>query len=99
VRCLVAEGGQVVATGTNSERVEKPATELPGTQVLRDDAADAGSRLAEAIAAGGPLDRVWLNAGHADIRAVDEVDAGFFDRVMAVNVRAPFLQLAALDRT
>jgi NAD(P)-dependent dehydrogenase (short-subunit alcohol dehydrogenase family) len=36
---------------------------------------------------------VWLNAGNADTAPVEQDSAEFFDRMMAVNVRAAFLQL------
>lgn len=46
---------------------------------------------------GGSLDGLWLNAAFATIELLEEVTAPGFDRMMAVNVRGPMLQLAALS--
>ncbi len=37
------------------------------------------------------------SAGYGDVAGVDEVTAEFFDKMIATNVRAPFLQLASLS--
>jgi NAD(P)-dependent dehydrogenase (short-subunit alcohol dehydrogenase family) len=94
----VAEGGSVVLTGTNDQRIAALRTEFPDAVVLRDDASapDTGAALRAALEAGPKLDGLWLNAGYADICGVEEVTADFFDRMMATNVRGPMLQLAAL---
>lgn len=98
-RRIASEGGTVFATGTNEERIEQLRHDLPGGHLWRNDASDpdTGHQLADLVEqAGGCFDGLWLNAGYADIAAVGQVDATFFDRMMAVNVRAMFLQIAAL---
>jgi NAD(P)-dependent dehydrogenase (short-subunit alcohol dehydrogenase family) len=98
-RRIAAEGGQVVVTGTNPQRLADTQKALPDAQVLRNDAGDpsAADALAQSVAAAGGLDGLWLNAGYAAVAGVDEVDADFFDRMMNANVRGPVLQLARLS--
>lgn len=94
---IAAEGGTLTLTGTNAERLADLRTTLPEANVLTNDAGapDSGQALGAALADGG-LDGLWLNAGYADVAAVDAIDADFFDRMMNANVRGPILQLAAL---
>lgn len=98
-RRLIAEGGTVSLTGMNPQRLDAARRHLPGALVLANDAAKPSDTaiLAERIKAGAPLDGLWLNAGYAEIGAVEEVTADAFDRMMAANVRGPMLQLAALS--
>src|SRR5262245_47159302 len=39
----------------------------------------------------GPIDILAANAGHSQRATYEEVDAADFDRMLAVNLRAPFL--------
>lgn len=99
-RRISAEGGTVLATGTNAQRIASLRDELSVGQVWDNDASDpdTGRQLAELVGSTGvPLHGLWLNAGYAGVVGVEQVDAEFFDRMMAVNVRAMFLQLAALS--
>ncbi|MEV4313606.1 SDR family oxidoreductase [Actinocrispum sp. NPDC049592] len=95
---IVREGGEVILTGTRPDRLKAVQEALPGVTVLRNDASDpeAADELASAVAQVGPLHGLWLNAGYADVAAVDEITAEFFDRMMRTNVRGPVLQLARL---
>lgn len=100
VRRIAAEDGLVIATGTDQERIDHLREELPEAAVWHNEAADpdTGTRLARQVGdSGRGLDGLWLNAGYADVAPVGEVTAEFFDRMMAVNVRSVFLQLAALS--
>lgn len=97
---IVAEGGTVIATGLNPERISSTQRMLGDRgQVLASDAADPSSvaLLVETANKAGGLHGVWLNAGYAALGAPEEVDADAFDRMMAANVRGPMLQLAALS--
>lgn len=97
---IAAEGGQVIATGRDLERLAALRQALPGDAlVLRNDAADpdAARDLALAIQPGGGLDGMWLNAGYAAVCAIEEVDAAFFDAMMQANLRGPVLQMACLS--
>ena len=98
-RRLAAEGGSVVLTGTDEQRLAAAREELPGAEVVADDASrpESGEVLGEVVdRLNGGLDGLWLNAGYADVSDVDEVDAEFFDRMVRANVRGPVLQLARL---
>ena len=100
VRRIAAEDGLVIATGTDQERIDHLREELPEAAVWHNEAADpdTGTQLARQVRdSGRGLDGLWLNAGYADVAPVGEVTAKFFDRMMAVNVRSVFLQLAALS--
>ena len=97
-RRLGGEGAELLLTGTNPDRLAELAHALPRAVVLANDAADpaAAEALADEVASRGGLDGLWLNAGCGAVAAVEAVDAEFFDRMMAVNVRGPVLQLARL---
>ncbi|MDT8266228.1 SDR family NAD(P)-dependent oxidoreductase, partial [Roseomonas sp. DSM 102946] len=97
---IAAEGGQVIATGRDPDRLAALRQALPeAALVLRNDAADPGvaRELAEAVASGGGLDGAWLNAGYAAVCAIEAVDAEFFDAMMQANLRGPVLQMACLS--
>lgn len=98
-RRIADEGGSLVPTGRNPQRLDALRAEFPDALVLTDDAADpeTGARLAAAVDGLGGLDGLWLNAGYADIGTVDALTAEFFDAMTAANVRGPALQLAALS--
>ena len=99
-RRIVAEDGAVVVTGLSGDRIAEARRLLgPGSLVLANDASDPASpgHLADAVHAAGGLDGLWLNAGTAALGSPEEVDVAAFDRMMAVNVRGPMLQLASLS--
>jgi NAD(P)-dependent dehydrogenase (short-subunit alcohol dehydrogenase family) len=99
-RRIIAEGGHVVLTGMNNERIHSARQTLgEKAEVIRNDAADpdAAHSLAEAVKAIGPLDGLWLNAAFASLGAPEEITAADFDAMMATNVRGPMLQLASLS--
>lgn len=97
-RLLADEGAHLVLTGTNDERLAALAAEIGSATVLLNDASrmDVGTTLAEQLS-GLDIDGLWLNAGYADVAPIADVDAQFFDSMMATNVRGPMLQLAALN--
>lgn len=97
---IAEEGGRVVVTGRTQAHLDAVRAELPASSVvLRNDAGDpaAVAALAEAARAMGGLDGLWLNAAVAEVGPLEAVTAEAFDRMMAVNVRGPMLQLAALS--
>jgi 3-oxoacyl-[acyl-carrier protein] reductase len=54
--------------------------------------AEAPDRLIDAVeAAFGPIDVLVANHGMSDVARYEQVDAAAFDRMLAVNLRAPFL--------
>jgi NAD(P)-dependent dehydrogenase (short-subunit alcohol dehydrogenase family) len=97
---IVAEGGTVIVTGLNPDRITSTQRALGDRgHVIASDAGDPASvaLLVEAASEVGGLDGLWLNAGYAALGTPEEVDADSFDRMMAANVRGPMLQLAALS--
>lgn len=96
---IANEGGIVIATGRDPERLDNLKRALPGSAVVVcDDASDpeTGTALARHVRISGPLDGLWLNAGYASVGAITAIDAGTVDSVVAANVRGPILQLAGL---
>ncbi|MEM7272900.1 MAG: SDR family oxidoreductase [Actinomycetota bacterium] len=100
-RRIADEGGLVLVTGRDPERI-KAADELERITAISDDnaAADAAAlRQAVADHLGGRVDALFLNAGLGAFAPLSATDATEFDRQFNINVRGPFLQLAALDDT
>lgn len=97
-RC-VAEGGRVVIHGRDGARGEQLVAELgEGAALHIDDLADstAPQRLIDAtIRAFGKLDGLVNNAAYIVRSDLQTTDAELFDRVMAINVRAPMLLIQA----
>lgn len=99
VRRILQEGGEVLGTGRDIRKVaqENPAL-LDDVLWIQNDAADpaAAHALSRRVREGARLDGLWLNAGHAVIGDIRQIDADAFDAIMATNVRGPVLQLACL---
>ncbi|MDE4605675.1 SDR family oxidoreductase [Sinorhizobium meliloti] len=99
-RRIVAEGGRVILTGMNEDRLEATRKEFGDkAAVVRNDAADpaASADLSDIVKSAGGIDGLWLNAAFATLGPPEEIHAGDFDRMMATNVRGPMLQLAMLS--
>src|SRR3954470_23514470 len=99
-RQFIAEGARVAVTGTNPKTLEEAAKVL-GTHALivRADAGDIAAQadLARQLkAAFGGIDAVFVNAGVADFRPLEQWDAAGFDRSFEINVRGPFFLIQAL---
>ncbi|MDK1702149.1 Levodione reductase [Serratia rubidaea] len=97
---VVAEGGRVALTGLNPARLAAAAEQLPADSlVLSNDAASEADieALGAALASWGRIDGLWLNAGYAQVGALESVDAAAFNQMMNANVRGPMLQLARLS--
>jgi NAD(P)-dependent dehydrogenase (short-subunit alcohol dehydrogenase family) len=99
-RQFIAEGARVAVTGTNPETIERARAELgKEALILR---ADAGSvadqqRLAKALAESfGQVDAVFVNAGVADFRPIEQWDEAGFDRSVAINLKGPLFLVQAL---
>jgi NAD(P)-dependent dehydrogenase (short-subunit alcohol dehydrogenase family) len=100
-RRFVAEGAKVVLQGRNAERGETILKELGEDKAAfcQGDLADAAypEQLAkEALAAFGKIDCLVNNAAITVRGRIEETDAGFFDRMIAINTRAPMLLIRAL---
>jgi NAD(P)-dependent dehydrogenase (short-subunit alcohol dehydrogenase family) len=98
-RRVLAEGGRVVIHGRNRPRAEALASDFPErTAVAIADLAEpvAAKQVVEAAtAAFGRIDAVVNNAALVARSDLFSTDATFFDKMMAVNVRAPLLLVQA----
>src|SRR5687768_15793896 len=98
-RRVVAEGARVVLHGRDKERGRALLEEFSGQATLATaDLADpaAAPQLVEAaIGAFGQLDAIVNNAAWVVRSDLFNTDPALFDKVMAVNVRAPLLLIKA----
>jgi len=99
-RHFVNEGARVAITGRNAETLEAARKTLgSGVAVIPSDAGDAVAQkaVADQVAqAFGELDILFVNAGVADLRPVDQWDEAAFDRSFAINVKGPFFLIQSL---
>jgi NAD(P)-dependent dehydrogenase (short-subunit alcohol dehydrogenase family) len=99
-RRFLYEGARVAITGKNPENLETARKDL-GREVLV-IASDAGevsgqNKVAEIVRqAFGALDILFVNAGVADLRPLEQWDEAAFDRSFAINVKGPFFLVQAL---
>ena len=98
-RRVVAENGRVIIHGRDAERGQAIADEFPGraTLVVADlsDAAAPQKLVDAALKTFGALDAIVNNAASVARSDLHHTDAAFFDRMMAINVRAPMLLMKA----
>ena len=99
-REFIAEGARVVITGNNPANLAEAARVLGDKAlILRADASDidAQAGLAQQIRSSlGGLDAVFVNAGVAEFRPIEDWDAAAFDRSFDINVRGPYFLLQAI---
>jgi NAD(P)-dependent dehydrogenase (short-subunit alcohol dehydrogenase family) len=99
-RLFLAEGARVAITGRNSTTLENAIKELGnGVLGIASDASDAAAQkgVADTLRrefAG--LDILFINAGIADLKPIEQWDEAAFDRTLAVNVKGPFFLVQAL---
>ena len=94
VRALVAEGAKVVIHGSSRSKVDEAARQLGNAPAIVADLQEAGAAaeiVSFAIAAHGRIDGLVNNAGIFPRGDIDSTDAALFDRIFAVNARAPLL--------
>jgi NAD(P)-dependent dehydrogenase (short-subunit alcohol dehydrogenase family) len=99
-RQFLSEGARVAITGKNPATLETARQEL-GSEVLvvASDASNAAGQktVAETVRqAFGGIDILFVNAGVADLRPVEQWDEAAFDRTFAINVKGPFFLIQAL---
>jgi NAD(P)-dependent dehydrogenase (short-subunit alcohol dehydrogenase family) len=99
-RQFLHEGARIAITGMNPATVETARKEL-GSDVLiisSDASAVADQkRVAEALyQAFGGLDILFVNAGIADLKPIEQWDEAAFDRSIAINVKGPYFLIQAL---
>ena len=98
---FVAEGAKVILHGRNAERGNAVLQKLgpENAAFCQGDLGDSEypEQLAhDALAAFGRIDGLVNNAGLVTRSRFVDTDAAFFDRIMAVNARAPMLLIRAL---
>lgn len=96
-------GADIVAVARDADGLAATAAAVEGAgrrclTIAADlgDVAAPGRAAAEALAAWGTIDILVNNAAITSVRPALEEDAATWDRVMAVNLRAPFLLAQAL---
>jgi len=93
------EGARVLVHGRDAKRGTEVVDEIgPSARLHTDDLSDAEAapRLIQAaIDAFGKLDGIVNNAAYILRSEIHNTDAATFDRVMAINVRAPLLLIRA----
>jgi NAD(P)-dependent dehydrogenase (short-subunit alcohol dehydrogenase family) len=97
---IVSEGGRVLVTGTNAEKLASVKAVHPDVVTLVNDAGDpaAAEQLADVVKSEfGQLDAAFLNADYAKFVPHADVTAADFDRQYAVNVRGPILHVKAIS--
>jgi NAD(P)-dependent dehydrogenase (short-subunit alcohol dehydrogenase family) len=97
---FLREGARLAITGRNPETLAAARKELGGgVLVIPADAGDAAAQrqVADEVKQGlGGLDILFLNAGVATLKPLDQWDEGAFDRAMSVNFKGPFFLIQAL---
>jgi NAD(P)-dependent dehydrogenase (short-subunit alcohol dehydrogenase family) len=99
-RRFLAEGARVAITGKNPATLEAAHKQLgKGVLVIPSDASDLSAQKAVAATLRkefGGLDVLFVNAGTADLKPVQNWDEAAFDRSFAINVKGPFFLIQAL---
>jgi NAD(P)-dependent dehydrogenase (short-subunit alcohol dehydrogenase family) len=99
-RHFLEEGARVAITGRNPATLEAAQKELGNdVVVISSEASDVASQkvLAESIQkAFGSLDILFVNAGIAELRPLEQMDEAAFDRSFAINVKGPYFLIQAL---
>jgi NAD(P)-dependent dehydrogenase (short-subunit alcohol dehydrogenase family) len=98
-RAAVAEGARVLIHGRDEERGKALAAELSGRAAFhRDDIADPAAparMVAAAVHEFGRLDALVNNAASVQRSNLDNTTVELFDKIIAINVRAPLLLIQA----
>jgi len=99
-RQFLAEGARVAITGSSDASIAAARQEFGDrVLILRSDAGVVAEQpaLAKAILeAFGGLDTVFINAGIAQLKPVEQWDEAAFDRTFAINLKGPYFLLQAL---
>jgi NAD(P)-dependent dehydrogenase (short-subunit alcohol dehydrogenase family) len=96
-RLFVAEGARVVITDVDEQGLERVQQELGSESVVSGvadatDSAQVKQVVDLAVQTFGGLDVAFANAGiFGDVASIVDYPEDVFDRVLAVNVRGPFL--------
>jgi NAD(P)-dependent dehydrogenase (short-subunit alcohol dehydrogenase family) len=99
-RQFLHEGARIAITGRNPATLEIARKEL-GSDVLiiPSDSADVAAQNSVAETLGrqfGGLDILFVNAGVAELKPIEQWDEAAFDRNFAINVKGPYFLVQAL---
>jgi NAD(P)-dependent dehydrogenase (short-subunit alcohol dehydrogenase family) len=96
-RIFACEGAHVMIHGTRKDAAEKLAAEIKGGFVLGglDDPAVPARLIAETVAQFGRIDGLVNNAAAVVRSNLETTDVATFDRIVAINLRAPLLLIQA----
>jgi NAD(P)-dependent dehydrogenase (short-subunit alcohol dehydrogenase family) len=97
---FLEEGARVAVTGSSAASVEAARGVLgPDVTYIVGNAGDIAEQKAIAAKVGeafGKLDTMFVNAGVAEMRPLDQWDEAGFDRSFDINVKGPFFLIQAL---
>jgi NAD(P)-dependent dehydrogenase (short-subunit alcohol dehydrogenase family) len=97
---FIAEGARVAITARHPDAFEEARQEFGNRAAyIVSDAADVAGqkKLAGEIKNQfGSLDVLFVNAGIADLKPIEQWDEAAFDRTFGINVRGPFFLIQAL---
>ncbi|MEM9711625.1 MAG: SDR family oxidoreductase [Actinomycetota bacterium] len=98
-RRIADEGGLVLVTGQDPDRLRAAGDHDRIIAIAHDNAATDSGPLREAVRThlADRVDALFLNAGLGAFAPLSATEPAEFDRQFDINVRGPFLQLAALD--
>jgi NAD(P)-dependent dehydrogenase (short-subunit alcohol dehydrogenase family) len=102
-RQFLREGARVAITGKNPATLEAARKELGADRddvlILASDSSDVAAQKQVAAAIQeqfGGLDVLFINAGIAELKPVEQWDEAAFDRSFAVNLKGPYFLIQAL---
>ncbi|MEE2740071.1 MAG: SDR family NAD(P)-dependent oxidoreductase, partial [Pseudomonadota bacterium] len=98
VRRFVKDGAQVAFTYSGSHDAAQALSQETGASAIRSDAADR-EQVIDVVAQQGPLDILIVNAGVAMIGDPLTFDPDAVDRMIDINVRAPYHAAVEAART
>lgn len=97
---FINEGARVAITGKNPVTLESARNELnQDVLIIPSDASSvaAQKQVVEAVQqAFGGLDVLFVNAGIAELKPVEQWDEAAFDRSFAINLKGPYFLIQAL---
>ena len=97
---FLKEGARVAITGRNPATLESARNELQqDVLIIPADSSNVAAQrqVAEAVQlAFGGLDVLFVNAGIAELKPVEQWDEVAFDRLIAVNLKGPYFLIQAL---
>jgi cyclic-di-GMP-binding biofilm dispersal mediator protein len=98
VRRLVADGADVTFTYSGSHDAAQALAQELGSKALRADSADQPA-VRQVVADQGPLDILVVNSGVVSFGSAIELEPAEIDRLIDINVRAPYFAAAEAAKT